>query len=38
VLFLEWFGQGREPNKGLRLPAAMIRDGIIQREIDAGLR
>lgn len=38
VLFMEWFGQRREPNKGLRLPAAMIRDGIIQREIDAGLR
>jgi Phage terminase large subunit len=38
VLFDEWFGEGREPNTGLRLPVPLLRDGIIQREIDMGLR
>lgn len=38
ICFMEWFGEGREPGKGLRLPAPMIRDGIIEREIEAGLR
>ena len=38
VLFMEWFGQGRQPNTGLRLCTPQLRDGIIEREIDAGLR
>lgn len=38
LLFAEWYGAGREPGKGLRLPASMIRDGIIEREIEMGLR
>ncbi len=38
VLFMEWFGQGRAPNTGLRLSTPQLRDGIIEREIDAGLR
>ena len=38
VLFMEWFGQGRSPNTGLRLSTPQLRDGIIEREIKAGLR
>ena len=38
VLFMEWFGQGRQPNTGLRLATPQLRDGIIEREIEAGLR
>jgi hypothetical protein len=38
VLFMEWFGQGRQPNTGLRLSTPQLRDGIIEREIDSGLR
>ncbi|MFZ0150371.1 MAG: hypothetical protein WAM72_18965 [Xanthobacteraceae bacterium] len=38
VLFMEWFGQGRQPNTGLRLSTPQLRDGIIAREIEAGLR
>jgi hypothetical protein len=38
VLFMEWFGQGRSPNTGLRLSTPQLRDGIIEREIEAGLR
>jgi hypothetical protein len=35
---MEWFGQGRQPNTGLRLSTPQLRDGIIAREIEAGLR
>ena len=38
VLIMEWFGQGRQPNTGLRLSTPQLRDGIIEREIEAGLR
>jgi len=38
LLFAEWFGQGRQPNTGLRLSTPQLRDGIVEREIDAGLR
>jgi hypothetical protein len=32
------FGQGRQLNTGLRLSTPQLRDGIVEREIDAGLR